>query len=198
MIAITKDGLKVELFENGTWEKLEEKKNPITNNNIRNTYWGMNVTDVEKSEEIVLDKSNPNMLVGETIISGFEAVIAFDFINNELYAIRYIFVNEHSDDSGFVYDFDGLKNKLIKKYGNASKDDRYFTDELYEDTPSEWGMALGRGTLSYFTTWNTSDTEISLSLYGDNFETKFGLTYSSLNHSEEVNSAEEEASLNEL
>lgn len=199
MIAITENGIKVKLNDNGTWEKVVElTETDSINYNVRKTYWGMNYLDVLNSETIVLDQSNENMLFGTTTLNGLEALIAFDFINNELYDVRYIFINEHAIKSSFINDYETLRTNLNKKYGKESENHRFFTDDLYEDIPSEWEMALGRGTLSYFSIWKTTDTEISLSLYGDNHEIKFNITYLSLKHKDLVKKSQEESLLDEL
>lgn len=199
MIATTETGMKVKLNENGTWQKVVETTETDNNNyNVRKTYWGMNYLDVLNSETIELDKSNNDILFGTTTLNGLEALIAFDFINNELYDVRYVFINEHAIKSNFISDFENLRTNLNKKYGKEFENHRFFTDDLYDDVPSEWEMALGRGTLSYFTIWKTPDTEISLSLYGDNHEIKFNITYMSLKHKELVQKTREESLLDEL
>lgn len=199
MIATTEKGIKVKLNDDGTWEKIEElPEKVIVNYNVRKTYWGMNYLEVLNSETIDLDGSNDNMLFGKTTLNGLDALIAFDFINNELYDVRYIFINEHAIKSNFINDYENLRTNLNKKYGKEFENHRFFTDDLYEDTPSEWDMALGRGTLSYFSTWKTADTEINLSLYGDNYEIKFNITYLSSKHKDIVNKNNEKSLLDEL
>ncbi|MDD3056599.1 MAG: hypothetical protein PHE16_12070 [Aliarcobacter sp.] len=199
MIATTETGMKVKLNENGTWQKVVETTEIDNNNyNVRKTYWGMSYLDVLNSETIELDKSNNDILFGTTTLNGLEALIAFDFINNELYDVRYVFINEHAIKSNFISDFENLRTNLNKKYGKEFENHRFFTDDLYDDVPSEWDMALGRGTLSYFTIWKTPDTEISLSLYGDNHEIKFNITYMSLKHKELVQKTREKSLLDEL
>ncbi len=182
MFAITDDGKKVILNDDGTWDEIAE---PIVQDNdfdVRKVVWGMTVSEVRKSEALEVLDAESNLLSYKTQIAGFEAFLLYDFLSNELCSVRYMFLHEHSDDGDFINDFDTLKDNLIKKYGKPSQDDRYFTDDLYEDTFGEWGMSLSRGKLSFFTKWNINNTEILLALYGDNYEISFNLSYTGLEY----------------
>ena len=198
MLATTENGLRVKLNDNGTWEEIKVKEETLDDYSVRKVIWGMGHQQVINSEDIILDTENSDMYIGELTISGLASLLAYDFINEELYSVRYIFINEHSDDGDFVHDFNTLQNNLIKKYGKADEENRYFTDELYDDIPAEWGMALGRNKLTYFTTWKTKDTEITLALYGDNGEIKFNLSYSSIKHKHNVEQYNENTVLDDL
>jgi len=198
MIARTEDGKKVILKDDGTWEEIKEVVNEDISYDVKKVKWGMNIQNVKDSEDIELSESD-SILVGDIVLSGLKALLAYDFINNkELYSVRYIFVNEHSDDGDFIYDYERIKKGLIQKYGSDFEDHRIFTDDLYEDIPSERGMALGRGKLSFFSIWKTEKTEIELSLYGDNHEIKFNLSYSGLVYKELLEKKSEESFLDDL
>lgn len=183
MIVHTDDGRKIMLNDDGTWNEVKEQIEQSGDYDVRKVRWGMNQSEVKNTESLQIEDENVDLIAYKTRIAGFEAYLVYDFFKNELTSVRYIFLNEHSDDGDFIYDFEHLKDNLTKKYGKPNKDDRYFSDELYEDTFSEWGMSLGRGKLSFFTQWNVNDTtEILLSLYGDNYHINFSLRYSGLKY----------------
>lgn len=50
---------------------------------------------------------------------------------------------------------------------------------ITSDDREEWGFAVSLGHLVYFSTWETSETEISEALYGDNYKISFSIEYTS-------------------
>jgi len=194
MLATRDDGTQILLNEDGTWIEVQEKISNVGDFDVRKVNWGMNFENVKKTENLEVQDSNPELLAYETTLSGMDMYLIYRFMNNELYNVDYMFLEEHADDGDFIFDFERLKDNLIKKYGKPSKNDRYFTDDLYEDVYEDWGMSLGRGKLSFFTTWNVKNTEISLSLYGDNYDIKFTLSYTGEDY-KDILAAEDENQL---
>lgn len=71
-------------------------------------------------------------------------------------------------------------------------------DNLYKDDPSNWGIAVGSGRLSYFTEWQTPETKITLALSGDNFKVNFVLRYGSKRHEGLVDAKDKKRKVKDL
>jgi hypothetical protein len=105
-IATLPNGIKVNLFDNGTWEFVDEKEaipsilvasslshdiNGLNETNFRNTYWGMTRSEVLDSEptEPVLNTDEHIYFNGE--LNGISCVIIFNFFKDELTSSSYVF-----------------------------------------------------------------------------------------------------------
>ncbi|MDQ1339201.1 MAG: hypothetical protein QG567_352 [Campylobacterota bacterium] len=185
-----------------------EKQNRVTTHQLkssdlqeltfRQTKWGMSKNQVKQSEnlEIILDEND--LLAYEGKVAGFPSYIVYNFINDELATGSYQLIHEHVKKSDFIYDFENIKNNLIKKYGQPSKDNRYFTDDVFEDKPAEWSQSLERGGLSFFTNWIFGETELMLSLCGENYKINLGISYSSTEYKNRLILQNDEKLLDDL
>jgi hypothetical protein len=106
-------------------------------------------------------------------------LISYYFAENQLVAGRYIFLSEHSNKNLYINDYDDIKESLIKKYGQPNVDRPVWNNDLYKNDPSEWGMAISVGHLSYTAGWQLANTQIILHLGGDNYDITLGLDYHS-------------------
>ncbi len=96
--------------------------------------------------------------------------VGYVFPNNRLIRSRYLITEEHSNRNDYIQDFTSLKLLLIKKYGSPEEDRIYWKRDSYKDMPDHWGFAISTGDLLYYSVWQTEDTEISMTLDGDNYE----------------------------
>lgn len=198
MIVITEDGTKIMLNSDGTWEKVKEYVSSETEYALRQASWGMSMDTVLEQEKEDTVHSADDFLVYQVQLAGNSADLYYTFIQNKLARAKYVFTHGHSDEVKFIYDFESIKENLTKKYGNPAEDDRFFSDDLYDDVPAEWAMAMGRGNLSFYTTWRINNTEITLALYGDNHEIKFVIEYSGTEYTEMFNEKNEQSLMDDL
>ncbi|MHB8068713.1 MAG: hypothetical protein ACYDIC_12535 [Desulfobaccales bacterium] len=145
--------------------------------NFRKTKWGMSIQQVKESEPLEIAHSSENILGYKVKVLDKDMYLVYIFVDNKLVRSRYLLAEEHSNKNDFIDDFKSFQNILIKKYGKPAKDDIYWRNNLYKKDPSNWGMAIGLGHLSYFSSWNTEDTEVICFLHGDNFNIKCGVEY---------------------
>lgn len=149
---------------------------------IRNCNWGDTIEKVKASEgekkfeSLVTDGINIEYFTGK--VGELEAYIAFLFIDDKLFRVRYIFSEDHSDDESYVTDFYQIKKILDDKYG-AKKADMTWLNDLYQDDVNKRGFAVSAGHLIIMTRRENEKTSIDHILSGDNFKVKHMLEYNS-------------------
>jgi hypothetical protein len=148
-------------------------------NGFRKATWGMSKAQVKATESGKIYKEDDERLCYQGTVGEKDTLIMFVFAEGELVRGRYAFLTQHTNKNAYIDDFKELKGTLTEKYGQPSKDNVIWGNDLYKDEPSEWGTAVSIGHLSYFTSWDVGDTEIILGLYGDNFQIHMLIEYSS-------------------
>lgn len=146
---------------------------------FRNTKWGDTREEVIKSESDSPDLNNVYGLgYAEQSLAGYNSNLYYYFKEGKLYQAVYVIIEQHTNESKYIDDYEQLKELLIKKYGEPTNDIVYWYDDLYKDNPrSDWGMAIITGDLIYVSKWEVDNTTILLKLAGDNFEVDFTLNY---------------------
>ena len=107
--------------------------------------------------------------------NGENAIIGFDFKNNELNGVTVWYQIETADIEVFTETFERLDKVFITKYG--APDNRTRVSDREPGTTDAYMISAGEG--SYVDSWSDAQTEISLNLTGDNFELKLEAIYKS-------------------
>jgi len=152
---------------------------------FRKALWGMTketVRNCEKKDPVRDDKST---LIYRDTIMGLDMAVFYYFVNNKLVRSGYGVMEKHSNDNLYINDYKEIKNALIEKYGEPSEkwvnEKEYkeivWLDDLYKDDPSRWGFAISIGDLAYQLIWITEETEVYLSLKGDNYKIQLLVSY---------------------
>lgn len=177
--AVSPDGQRFKIFENGTWE-LDGSVVSGTEA-FRSSCWGASIEDVKKNEkgELIIDK--PDILAYKATIAGLSTMVIFIFVDGRLVLGRYAIDELHANNNAHLDDFNALKELLKKKYGPSGSSNVFWNNDLYRDNYSEWGMAISCGHVSFFEVWDDEETHIELQLMGDNYEVKLALMYRSEN-----------------
>jgi len=162
------------LLKNYMKEPDTENKNKYQ---FRNTEWGMSIQEVKNIENQEPVYENKEMIVYEDSIIQLPVELIYIFVDNKLVRTKYIFIQKHTNENDFISDYRSLNNALTNKYGKPDGEDHFWSDDLYKDTPSDWGFAVSLGHHSYFTEWDTKDTEILSALHGDNYEINMVVEY---------------------
>jgi len=139
----------------------------------------MAIQQVKDSEKLEVALADDNALGYKIKVLGKNIYLVYFFVDNKLVRARYTLAEEHTNKDDFISDYKEFQNILIKKYGKPAKDNIYWRNNLYKKDQSNWGTAISMGHLSYFSNWDTQDTEIICFLNGDNFNVKCGVEYSS-------------------
>lgn len=152
--------------------------------NFRGATWGMTLEAVKKIEGNE-PKQKSKSPAGLDIIAymgkagNLDCAYAYCFAADKLVQGRYVFASKHTNKNDYINDFHTVKESLTEKYGKPKEDQTYWSNNLYKDDPSEWGMAVAVGHLKFEVTWVLNDTEIFLQLSGDNYSIRHGVQYTS-------------------
>lgn len=170
---------------------------PAVNADIFGLAWGMTMDDVLKIHPAPAERA-PNALYYKTNINGNDAIASASFVGNKLSDVTYVFHVEHANNLSYVNDFTSMDTLLTQKYGKPTEARLIWTDDLYRNDPSEWGMAVVTGRLTYRSEWVTARSKIIHALVGDNFKATHGISYSSIALAGEADKAQLEKNTSQL
>jgi len=162
-------------------------------NDFRKADWGMSIEEVKKTEETEILKETNDVLVYETTLAGYQALVAYIFAGNKLTRAKYSFIEDHSNKNDYISDYSNLKTLLTKKYGNPYEDETFWKNDLYRDDYSDWGFAISLGHLFYYAKWDSESTDIVAILQGENYQIETIIEYTSKdleNQEEKIREAE--------
>lgn len=147
---------------------------------FRNVTWGMSKDEVKMNEiEMLSYDGNDDLSYSNVLINGLNTTILYSFINDQLCVAGYIFEENYINQNNYIVDYDDLKEILISKYGNPTKSDVYWINDLYRDEYQYWGIAVSMGYVEFSSSWELPNTRILLYLRGENFETTLTISYRS-------------------
>lgn len=147
---------------------------------FRKTRWGMSKKEVLKIEkEKLLSTDDSTVLVFSSEINSLDCGIVYQFAEDKLAKAGYLITEEHTNKNDYINDYDNLKEILIKKYGAPLRSGKVWKNDLYKDSPEDWGFAISIGHLGYTSKWETPRTEINLGLNGDDYKIRLIVYYES-------------------
>jgi hypothetical protein len=150
---------------------------------FRQTTWGMNSSQIIASEgkqpEDQKASGSLQYLVYLDEIANLHCHVLYVLAYDKLVHGMYQITETHTNNTDYLSDYNKLKEALLNKYGTPVKDIIDWKDDLYKSDPPHWGTAVAVGHMRMFTFWKTPRTEITLALFGDNFNISLGIDYSS-------------------
>ena len=141
--------------------------------------WGMSQEQVKATEDKKPDYEDNTALGYKVKINEKDFYCGYNFLEDKLYTSGYVFTGEHTNENLYINDYKELKETLTKKYGKPILDKVVWKNDLYKNDEQNWGMAISVGHLIYGVSWETSTTNISLMLSGDNFKISLVIIYDS-------------------
>ena len=168
------------------------------NYDFRKTKWGMSRDEVKSTEDATFVGETEDFLFYEGHAANMDCGISYRFVNNMLGSARYKFTEEHSNENDYLYDYFKLKDILKKKYGDPAIDDIDWRNTRYVDSEEDYGRAVSLGHLELFAAWDTSSTDISCNLEGDNYEVELSVLYYSKAHRQLVEKSLESKELDDF
>ncbi len=174
-------------------ESVKEDIQIPENTNFRNTVWGMTIDEVKQIESLSLlplnfEDTDYLNYSGDTIV-GLPADVFYLFDDNgKLWRGGYDFTYtlDHTNENLYIDDYNKIVKGLTEVYGAPIFDAPYWSDDLFEDDPDDWGRAISYGHVSFNAQWLTPETEIWVYLSGDNYSISLLIYYDSLTY-ERVN-----------
>lgn len=179
--AVTDDGRKVILKNDGSWEYLKTDSTKTSSNSFmfRKAKWGLTKKQVKSTEKGKIERDDERILAYDGKISGIDCYIVYIFAYDKLVRARYVFYPTHSNKNDYISDYSTIKTSLIEKYGTPKSDDKYWRNDLYRNDYNDWGFAVSLGHLSYLADWDLETTEINVMLSGENYKFDLVAEYSS-------------------
>ncbi|TFD05524.1 hypothetical protein [Cryobacterium sp. TMT1-66-1] len=199
MLVTAENGSTFILRNDGTWTSVEASENRQFSAELgfRKVPWGSSKSTIRASEEQPWTDS-ANMLAFDTSIGGMPSRALFILIDDQLVRSKYLITETYANDNKYLVSCSALKALLIKKYGTPDKDNEFWSDDLYQDDPDQWGMAVGRGDLKKYTIWETHETTVLLALTGENYDITLQVEYSARAFSDLEDSRTEARHLEDL
>lgn len=163
-IAITENGQKVLLNDDGTWKYVKGNKE-ADEFHFRKTKWGMDIEQVKKTETVRLTLNKKDKLTYAVILASMQASASYLFAESRLIAAEYTFlITNYVDVDDYVRDFGLFREELIKKYGIPYEDKVTWKAGRKDGFFYRKGLAVVRGFLTYTTKWETPNTTVLLYL----------------------------------
>ena len=157
----------------------EEQTTP----DFKQFYWGDSKEKVlqlegEPDTDGTVNGTNATYIAYKTQAVGLDMLLAYYFCDDGLYNIRYILLEEHSNEALYIDDYNTFKKALIKKYGKPLIDsENWENDSKKEYYADKKGDALSYGYLTYSTFHITDNTYITMEMSADNYEISMIVDY---------------------
>lgn len=146
-------------------------------------YWGDSREKVITVEGVpdgtgTLSGTTSEYIAYETTAVGMDVLLAYYFCDEGLYAVRYVLLETHSNDSLYIDDYNEFKSALTKKYGDPIFDlENWENNSKKEYYANKKGDALCYGYLTYKTLYSSGSASIVMSMSADNYEISTTIDY---------------------
>ncbi len=147
--------------------------------------WGDSKEAVMKVEgepiiEGEMDGINATYIAYETTAAGLDMLLAYYFCDEGLYSVKYILIEEHSNELLYIDDYNTFKSALTKKYGEPLADrEGWVNDSKKSYYKNRKGDALRYGYLCYQTLYLADETYIMMEMDADNYDISMIVQYES-------------------
>ena len=134
---------------------------------FREAFWGDSKSQVREKETAELVREDDSTHAYNTRLAGIPGVTTYSFIGDNLVSAGYRRAENPQLAHEYLADYQTLKAHLTSIYGNPLTDIRDWANDagFMEGNQEYYAGALLGGQLKKTALWETSDTEISLSLY---------------------------------
>lgn len=157
----------------------ESQSRPETSNN--SVHWGMKSADLTKliGDPVgVLPLNGGKVLRYKRSVMERDCGIEYIFSGDRLVKTRYVFLQDHPQNSLYIEDYHKLNDQFTQQYGKPDEESKLWHEASLKDEPNRWGQAVSLGHLSYRTRWQLDKTEVILSLAGSDRHISLELLYS--------------------
>jgi hypothetical protein len=160
-------------------DALDKEIQAIAKRDFRKTNWGMDKKTVKLTEPDDPKSEEDSAMIYSRKVAGMDVHIGYIFVEDKLVRAKYMFHQQHEGPDAYITDYDNIKKALEKRYGKAAKDRKIWKNSLYTKIPSQWGIALGLGYVTFLSSLDTPKTEITLTLKGEDSKIDLWLEYKS-------------------
>ena len=152
-------------------------------NYFRETSWGISKEQVLQLEgkPSYEEKSKGVDIIGyRKKEMNIECLIEYFFEKRRLIRAKYIFLEQHKHKNQYIGDYKKIKDWLTERHGPPLGSNITWRNDLYKDYYSKWGEAVSLGHLEYSSLWRNPETEIFLTLSGENNKVALEVEYTGL------------------
>lgn len=164
----------------------------IENPDFRNVQWGMSKNEVKEYEELELneDPEDSAMLCAITKVNEYSMILVYAFnSNDELYSAYYLLSEDYTSENRYIIAYDTLLEALTEKYGDPISEENIWVNDLFSDSPNDYGFAVSRGDYVRKSAWIEPGTNIQMCLTGENYNIVLGIKYSSENFTGDIDNS---------
>ncbi len=136
---------------------------------FRSATWGMTMNEVKALHpgEIAANQK-PKSVNFDGKLAGLDVLIFYNFDEQgALFQAGYLANTTHTDESGYIADYEKLNALLQRKYPQSAKPEMTWKKRLFEARPERWGRAVMLGHLTYEWRYDTENARILHQLTGE-------------------------------
>lgn len=147
---------------------------------FRGMKWGMTLSDVTNNEgEGYRTVKEGVIRYNNLTVGGFPVESEYSFEDGKLATCIYYTTHKHSDVGKYIEDYEVMKERYLKKYGEPLYSEAKWGNGNHEGISEEDG--LNSGILMYRTGWEVGNTRINLVLFKDtDRKLKIGIRYQAI------------------
>lgn len=147
---------------------------------VRGFVWGVTPEDVKHFERVVLFDEIENTLFFIDKVNGIKTLISYEFVDNKLWRVG---MEMQKDDypipQDIIKDFVRFQVGLNKRYGEMTRTKLDWSHDFYKDKPNRWGLAVYNGHLKMRMDWQSSKTDVMMTLSAKDYDYDFKMTFES-------------------
>jgi len=148
---------------------------------FRDVSWGASRAEVRAAETATELGEEGNQLIFESLVADKNAGIVYEFLpGDRLVRAYYVFNEEYTNENRHIDDYNQIETILERVYGTPDTDDTEWIDDLYQDDPSSYGLAVSIGHLIYRSIYSSETTIIYHVLTGNNYDVSHVVRYDSV------------------
>lgn len=146
---------------------------------FRNTFWGMDKASIMQTQGEGTKSKGPGYLTYEDRFMDMDAIVCFQFAEDELIEAGYAFRENMKDERQYLEKYDEIRSHITSRFGEPSID-----VDILESYGGDGASGVRSGdhvedTMMYLVEWRTERTIIRLILMGRPESCEFGLLYMS-------------------
>lgn len=145
---------------------------------FRKSNWGMSQEEVTASESGVDPVAiNANTITFKTQLLGKKVELMYLFYQNKLTGSAYKLDDNYLNSNHFLNAYNRFKAALTQKYGPPLDEAVTWTNNTFRNASLKRGLALSLGHTEYYSSWETPQTRINMSLKEDNYYVRCHIEY---------------------
>lgn len=164
---------------------------------FRGYEWGTPLGEVKSAEDMKLYLDLPNILGYSGKVAGVSSIVSYDFTDGRLVSGMISPREKFPTPTEYLRLFERLTGLLTEKYGEPLRHEDWL-DDLFRNTPEEYGFAVKQGHLRITCKWDLGETLIKAYLYSSDNEPSMYIYYADKAASQEKEKAIRERYLDDL